>query len=56
MKKAFFLLGIVVVLLFGGVYGWYQWRQGRLHTRLAAAANPVVTVSATRAQKRVDGG
>lgn len=50
MKKAFFLLGIVVVLLFGGVFGWYQWRQGRLHARLAAAANPVVTVSATRAQ------
>ena len=52
MKKAFFLLGIVVVLLFGGVYGWYQWRQGQLHARLAAAANPVVIVSAARVQNK----
>ena len=52
MKKVFFLLGIVVVLLFGGVYGWYQWRQGQLHARLAAAANPAVIVSATRVQSQ----
>ncbi len=52
MKKAFLVLGLVVVLLFGAVYGWYAWRQQRLHTQLAAAANPAVTVSATQVKTR----
>ncbi|MFA7656083.1 efflux RND transporter periplasmic adaptor subunit [Acidithiobacillus thiooxidans] len=52
MKKAFLLLGLVVVLLFGAVYGWYAWRQQRLHTQLLAAANPAVTVSAVKVKTR----
>lgn len=50
MTKAFFLLGIAVLLLFGGIYGWHQWRQNELQARLALAAHPSVTVSATRAR------
>lgn len=56
MKKAFFLLSIAILLLFGGIYGWYQWRQGELHARLAAAAHPVVTVSAARARSQLMAG
>lgn len=52
MKKAFLILAMVVVLLFGAVYGWYAWRQNQLQVRLAAAAHPVVTVSATHAVTR----
>lgn len=50
MKKAFLFLGLVVVLLFGAIYGWYSWRQQRLQAYLATTANPAVTVSATKAK------
>lgn len=52
MKKAFLLLGLVLVLLFGTVYGWYAWRQQQLHSQLAAAAHPAVTVSAARVRSQ----
>lgn len=52
MKKAFVLAGMVVVALFGGLYGWHIWREHRLHERMARAANPMVTVSAVHAVSR----
>lgn len=56
MKKAFVWLGISILLLFGGVYGWHLWRQGELHARLVAGAHPVVTVSAMHARYKLLAG
>ena len=52
MKRAFALSGMIVAVLFGGLYSWHVWRERQLHERMAQAANPVVTVSAVRAVTR----
>ncbi|MEY2342940.1 efflux RND transporter periplasmic adaptor subunit [Acidithiobacillus sp. IBUN Pt1247-S3] len=52
MKKAFLLVGIALVLLVVVVGGSYFWRQRQLHAALQAAANPLVTVSATKAEEK----
>lgn len=52
MKKAFLLVGLALLLVLALVGGSYFWRQRSLHAALQAAANPLVTVSATQVTEK----
>lgn len=51
MKKRMILVALILLLVFGGIFGWKAFVNHKIHEFMAARAMPVVTVSTARVKR-----